>query len=215
MTRDEPIKVVVVDNHPLALLGISCALSRNGAYHMVGESGDANTVIALVDQISPDILIFDRQNIPGDVLGAIRHICKTKPATKTIVLSEDLGVEIIVESLINGAHAFILKRTSISELLFGVKSVLDGKIYVTDEYTLKCEEIETMVRRLTAGFSDRDIDILEHLMKGRTNKEIAHYIGRDINTVGHNLTALMTRLGVRNRLETAHVARQIWESRRL
>lgn len=210
--RALPIRVVVVDDHPLFREGVVRTLASDQDIEVVGSGGSADDAVSLAERELPDVAILDL-NMPGGGLEAIFRIQTSCPVVKVAMLtvSEDEGN--VTAALHAGARGFIAKGVSGAELLQAIKAVAMGEHYVSPSLAAKLlaqinsanpEPGRTDLPPLT----EREEAILSLISKGLTNREIAANLGLSEKTVKHHVSNVIQKLQVRNRVEAALASRQ-------
>jgi DNA-binding NarL/FixJ family response regulator len=207
-TLDPPtVRIALVDDHPALLLGLSSILSENRKYKIVGTGISAEAAAELAKEHEPDILLLDL-SMPGDVFDAIRWIRKHVPDTRLIVFTAYAEVGLARRAMDAGASGFALKGRPASELHQAIEAVQSGMTFVSPD-------LEPILRRASGSRSSsseltaRETQVLECLLGGMSNKEIGLQLGLSEKTVKHYMTNLMSRLGVKNRVEAVLEARRI------
>ncbi len=205
MDNIKPIRVVVVDDHPMFRGGVVQILSSCDKFHVVGQGGSAKDAIQLAKEFEPNLMLLDI-SMPGCGLEAAALISKVCPDIQIIMLTASESEENVTSSLESGAKGYILKGTSGPELIMIAQSVCGGESYVTPTLAAK---LLTQIRHKKQkqevdGLSDlttREEEVLDHVSRGMTNKEIARELQLSEKTVKHYMTIIMQKLQVRNRVE--------------
>ena len=205
---DRKIRVVVIDDHPLMRIGITSALGElSSSVEIVGSGGSAIDAIALSNEHEPDVVLMD-VGIPGGGLDATADICSSRPNAKIIILTVSERAENVVKAFQVGASAYVLKGIDTNELLRVIVSVSSGNTYVSPELagkifspgTKETAELSKAESRLRA-LNTRELEILELLNRGNSNKDIASQLELGEKTVKYYLTTIFGKLAVKNRLE--------------
>jgi two-component system, NarL family, nitrate/nitrite response regulator NarL len=216
----DPIRIAVVDDHPMLREGVVRTLLDERDIEVVGEGATADQAIDLAQKFLPDVMLLD-MNMPGSGLTAIGRISELCPAIKLIVLTVQEDHDTVTQALKLGARAYALKGVGATELVDIVRAVHDGGSYVSPSLAAKLlanfnrpdrkgsdqEPIET----LTA----REEQILVLLGKGLRNKEIARQLDLKEKTVKHYVTNILQKLQLRNRVEAAVLLQKQAKSDRL
>ena len=145
-------------------------------------------------------------NMPGNAFEAIKQITARQGSTKVVAFTASVNIEHAVMALDAGASGYILKGSSVEELVQGLRAVHGGDAYITQEFATKLIVAlrNTSVPNMAAQamrFSVREGQIIRSLLLGRTNKQIAAVLSISEKTVKHYMTVLMQKLHARNRLE--------------
>jgi DNA-binding NarL/FixJ family response regulator len=207
------IRVAIVDDHPLFRQGVAHILGTEPDLELIGEGGTAGDALRLARERRPDILLLDI-SLPGGGLNATREVSAACPATKIVILTVSETEEDLLEALRAGARAYVLKGVPVRELAEILRAVHRGGAYVTP--TLAGSLLSGIAAPPTPakgtgspvdGLTARERDILDLVATGSSNKEIARALCLSEKTVKHHVTHLLQKLGVRNRVEAAMMAR--------
>jgi DNA-binding NarL/FixJ family response regulator len=213
------VSVALVDDHPLMIEAVYSLLSRFESFEIVATGTTAKDVLEIGTLIRPHVMVVDL-GMPGDVYAAISTVNALSKATKFIAFTASTGVECAIRALDSGATGYVLKGSSSDELIEAITSVESGETYITRNFATQVIAAlrDTSLRRKAAEavkLSIREQQIVRLLLKGKTNKEIAHAINISEKTVKHYMTILMQKLQVRNRLEVVIAAQKLDEGSRL
>ena len=204
----KPIRVVVVDDHPMFRGGVVLTLKSSGEFEVVGEGATAKDAIQLAKECEPDLMLLD-VSMPGSGLEAAALIMTICPDVNIIMLTASESEENVTASLEAGAKGYLLKGTSGPELLRIAQAVCGGDSYVTPTLAAKLlaqmrQKQQKQAKQIDDGISDltsREEEVLDHVSRGLTNKEIARELALSEKTVKHYMTIIMQKLQVRNRVE--------------
>lgn len=201
-----PIRVAVVDDHPLFLEGLERVINGLHDFELVAVGRTALEACRIVVQTRIDVLLLDI-GIPGNGIEALRTITRIAPDVQVVMLTASDDQEHVAESMEIGAKGYVLKGVNGDELLAALRSVLTGKVYVTPgavtpllAQSRECDSTEP-VSMPTEMLSQREHEILGLVSQGLTNKEISIKTNMPIRTVKHYLSVIFTKLGARSRLE--------------
>ncbi len=210
----DPIRIIIIDDHPLFRHGVAQTLAANLGFQIVGQGETGNQALSLTCELLPDILLLDI-GIPGGGIQTARSIAAACPATKIVMLTVSDDEENLAEALRAGARAYILKGVSSSELTNILNSVAAGEVYVTPglaNILLKESHIPDPIVNLPTNnlmqLTSRELQILEHVATGASNREIASGLFLSEKTVKHYMTNILQKLQVRNRVEAALIAQR-------
>ena len=206
----EPIRVAVIDDHPLFREGVAHTIQRSGTLEVIGEGATADDAVRIAKAELPDIVLLD-VNMPGGGVEAARAISNVCPVVKIIMLTVSESEEHVHQAMEAGVRGYVLKGTSGLELVNTLRAVARGEYYVTPRLAAR---ILALSKRPPKGgdeenaFPDltkREEQILDRVARGLTNKEIAKDLQISEKTVKHYMTNIMQKLQVRNRVEAALV----------
>lgn len=196
--RGPAIRVLVVDDHPPMRMGLVGLINSQPGMHVVGEAADGEEAIEVYDDVRPDVVLMDLR-MPGmGGVEAILALRKKHPEARVIVLSTYDLDEDIHRALQSGAKSYLLKDMSIEEIASTVRGVFAGE---TPLPRLVAERLTERSQR--EQLTERERDVLESLIKGRSNKEIASSLFISEDTVKSHLKTLFAKLRVRDRTGAA------------
>jgi DNA-binding NarL/FixJ family response regulator len=202
----EPIRIAVVDDHPLFRDGVVAALSSAGMFEVVAQGSTAADALAIAAKFKPQIMLVDL-GMPGGGIAAAKAIATNHPDVKVIMLTVSEVEEHVSAALESGARGYILKGIGGAELVATIRAIQEGDSYVSP--ALAARVLMQMRRRPAAAtpaedsvaLTAREEQILALVSAGMTNKEIAIELDISEKTVKHYMTNIMQKLQVRNRVE--------------
>jgi two-component system NarL family response regulator len=199
----DPIRILVVDDHHVVRQGLVALLNIMPEIEVVGQAADGAEAIKLYRSLHPDITLMDLQ-LPGlSGVETIRRIRNDDAAARFIVLTTFDGDEDIYRALEAGARAYLLKGMTVEELTSAIKAVHAGKTRISPAIAEKLAE-----RMSGPALTAREQDVLERIVAGRSNKEIASDLNISEATVKTHINSLLGKLGVGDRTHAATVAIQ-------
>ena len=199
----EPIRILVVDDHHVVRQGLVALLNIMPEIKVVGEASDGLQAIELHRSLRPDITLMDLQLPKLGGVEAIQKIRADNPAARFVVLTTFDGDEDIFRALQAGAKAYLLKGMTIDELLSTIQAVHSSKTRISPAIAEKLAE-----RMSTHALTARELSVLERIVAGRANKEIASDLDISEATVKSHVNNLLSKLGVSDRTNAATVAIQ-------
>lgn len=208
-------KVVIVDDHPVVRRGIAETFSEEADFEVVGQGASSEEAVALARAKRPDLILLD-VTMPGDGIEAAATIAKVMPSTAIAMLSIREDLKTVRNALRAGAHGYITKGVSASDLINSSRRILGGERYVSPELAARLitedakgsHHAPASHKQVRTSLTEREREIFALVGEGLSNQEIADRIGLTENTVKHYLTPLFQKLGVRNRTEAALLARE-------
>jgi len=204
------IDIVISDDHGIVREGLRLLLEAEPQFRVVGEAADGEETVTIVRQLNPEILLLDLSLPKLSGLEALREINKTADLrTRTVILTAAIEREQVVEALQLGAHGVVLKTASPDVLVKSIQRVTQNEYWIGHEGVA---DLVHALRRLTPtysgapanrnfGVTTREMQVLELIVAGYTNKDIAQKLGISEHTTKHHLTNIFDKLGVANRLE--------------
>ncbi|GAA3862449.1 response regulator transcription factor [Saccharothrix violaceirubra] len=208
------IRVVLADDEAMVRAGVKAILLADPGIEVVAEAGDGHEAVELVREHRPDVAVVDIR-MPGldgfDTTEAIRRACE---GTAVIMLTTFPENAYVTKALRAGANGFLLKSGDPRELLTGVRAVSEGAAYLSPKVAARV--IDTLgsdrmarsgeAREQVDGLSPRERQVLALLGAGRSNQEIGRELHLVEGTVKSYVSAILGRLGVRNRVQAAIIA---------
>jgi DNA-binding NarL/FixJ family response regulator len=199
----ERIRILVVDDHHVVRQGLVALLNIMPGIEVVGEASDGLHAIELHRNSKPDVTLMDLQLPKLGGVDTILRIRADAPSARFIVLTTFDGDEDIFRSLQAGAKAYLLKGMTVEELLSTIQAVHNGKTLISPAIAEKLAE-----RMSTQALTNRELKVLERIVAGRANKEIAFDLNITEATVKSHINSLLGKLGVSDRTHAATVALQ-------
>ena len=213
----QEIKLLIVDDHPVFRGGLIDVMDIDPDITVVGEAADGEVAIEMTHDVSPDVILMDI-NLPTiNGLQVTRKIKAQIPEVKVIMITGYDDAEQVFHAIRTGASAYCPKDITPEALTNVIHSVYHGKYYV-DEKTLTYDELMNWVEQRIGRFagplvsdsdemfiplSPREMEILEHVTRGLSNKEIAYKLGISHQTVKNHMTAILRKLRVDDRTQAA------------
>jgi two-component system NarL family response regulator len=196
--RSGQIRVVIADDHPALRMGLVTVVNHEADMTVVGEAATGQEAIAEARRHRPDVVLMDIRMPGGTGIEAISTIVKELPATKAVVLTTFDLDEDIYRALRAGAKAFLLKDSSMADIAQTIRKVHRGERILPPR-------IESQLgHRLQRGdLTQRESEILELIVKGKSNKEISSALFISEATVKTHLKVIFQKLGVNARTEAA------------
>jgi len=199
-------RILIVEDHTLLRAGLRALLSQDQDIEIVGEADNGRDAIRAVGALTPDLVLMDL-NMPGmNGIEAIAYIKRRYPDTQVLVLTIHKTDEYIHESLRAGANGYILKDASHDELRIAIRSVLNGKTYLSPDISSKVITgyLGTGSKAAPATSSPwdtlthREREVLKLVAEGHPNKYIADYLSLSVKTVEKHRSNLMKKLDLHN-----------------
>jgi DNA-binding NarL/FixJ family response regulator len=211
MTNNEPIGVLVVDDHAIVREGLCAMLTTKEGINVIGDAADGVEAVEMAFQLNPDVIVMDIQMPRKNGISAIHDIIQRQPQARILVLSSFSDDAQIVESMRAGALGYILKNSGVSELVEAIRQVHAGGAPLNPLVTRRLMETvapsETTLI-LVQVLTPRELTILPLLARGLTNHEIAARLGISPGTVGGHISRMIAKAGAENRTQLAMLAVQ-------
>ena len=208
------VKVVIVEDYKLTRVGLKSTLNEYSHINVVGEAEDAVEGIKVIQQLKPDVVLMDL-GLPGmNGLEATIKIKEVSPSTKIIILTSHERNEEVIAALGSGANAYCLKDITPETLSEVIRNVAEGACWVdpaVSEYALnffpKPENVTLMqsveVQDARAQLTERELEVLRHLVKGKSNTEIAKELIVSVHTAKAHVCSILQKLCVDDRVQAA------------
>lgn len=207
--------VLVVDNHEVVRRGLRTMLESNPNLNIVGEATDGGQAIRLAETLSPDVIIMDVRMPKVDGVTACRRIRETRPESKILMLSIYDDDDDIFAAIDAGASGFMIKDTTSEDLAKVIEIVADGYTFfhpiVAQKIADRFRHVSEREKRrfsLFGSLTRREIEILEHLGRGRSNSEIASDLYISEATVKSHISNLLRKLDRHDRTQLALFAQE-------
>ena len=220
------IRVIIVDQQPLFRQGIRSTLEQMGDCAIVGDSTDANDILELVRASSPDVALVDAGLTSADPLELARQMRHLAPRMAIIILTPSEDEERLFQSIKVGAAAYYSRSITTEELVEAVRKVSVGEYLINDDVLSKpqlasrvlksfrelaVEEETSSTKDLYSPLSSREVEILDYIARGNSNKEIAKSLKISDQTVKNHITSILKKLSVNDRTAAVvHALKHGW-----
>lgn len=205
------IRVLIVDDHALVRLGLMTLIDDQPNLTVVGEAGTADEAVRQVEALRPDIVLMDIR-MPGEGgIEATRQIIARFPETRVIILTSFAEDELVLRAIQAGAVGYVLKQADNEELLRAIAAVSRGEALLDPATTARLlGQMRQLSRKMEQDafrdLSDRELEVLAELTRGKTNAEIAESLFLSEKTVRNHVSAILEKLHLNNRVELATYA---------
>jgi DNA-binding NarL/FixJ family response regulator len=203
------MRVLVADDHPLFRDGIASLLEAAG-FEVIGQVGDGQAAIDAAQRLQPDLVLLDITMPETSGLEALRQIRTLLPDIKVVMLTVSEDDSDLFEAIRSGANGYLLKNLNANEFLNLLEGLDHGEAVMTRETTA----------RLMRGFADlayqkeaspdrlstRELELLQLVAKGLSNKAIGQQLSVSVNTVKYHMKNILQKLGAQNRTEAVMMA---------
>ncbi|MDO8320795.1 response regulator transcription factor [Rhodoferax sp.] len=206
----KPVRILLADDHPLFREGVAASLAVSPEFVIIFQARSGEEALERSMQLRPDMVLLDVSMAGMGGIAAAAQIAVNLPATRIMMLTVSENRENLLAALKAGAHGYVLKGVSASELRSAVASVASGEAYVTPALAA---EMLTAFSRPSApdtfsGLTSRESGVLNLLSQGLSNREIGERLHLAEKTVKHHMSAILQKLQVRTRTEAALMAAQ-------
>lgn len=215
MSRTEPIRILVVDDHTLFRRGLMALLAREAQFEVVGDAADAGAAQRRAQELQPDLILLDN-HLPGvrgvDALPALREAA---PGARVLMLTVSEDEQDLAAALKAGAAGYLLKTIEGDALADAIRRAMRGEHVVASEMTGKLVSVlrgdtpaapASPAAALLEPLSPRERDILRGIARGASNKEIGASLGIAETTVKIHVQHVLRKLDVSTRVQAAVLA---------
>ena len=199
----EPIRVLIVDDHPVVRQGLRALLDVHDGIEVVAETGEGEAALTLAAEHSPDVILLDLK-LPGmDGIAVLRELNARGSAARVLVLTsatEPFSASLAVRG---GATGVLFKDVDPDALVRAIRSVHDGHLLLAQEAGRTLVRTASWSRGGMDSLTGREREVLAEIAKGRSNREIARSLGVAEKTVKTHVSSVLAKLGVQDRTQAA------------
>jgi len=224
--RNEGVKtrIVIVDGHTLFRRGVRNILELEGDMEVIGEAGNGREAIALVEELTPDVILMDVGLPAPNGIETTQRIKRELPHTGVIVLAANDDEDQLFEAIKAGAAAYVLKDIDPSDLIAIIRRVRSGEYLINDKVFAKPAVASRVLKEfrelavygndaqpIFAPLSPREVEILDNIAQGMTNKQVAYALSISEQTVKNHMSSILRKLSVNDRTQAVvYAMRQGW-----
>lgn len=207
-----PIRLLVVDDHPVVRDGVRSAMAGRPGIEVVAEAGSAADAVAEALRVSPDVVLIDLHMPGAGGIEAIRELARAVPGVRCLVLTMDDDDESLFGAMRAGACGYLLKGSRGDDIERGVRAAAAGEMVFAQGMAGRVRELfdSAAPARGSSAFpmlSERELGVLEMLASGADNAEIARALGLATKTVRNQVSLLLTKIGAVDRAAAVAAAR--------
>jgi DNA-binding NarL/FixJ family response regulator len=205
------IRILIVDDHVVVRQGLAAMLTPRHGVEVVGEAANGREAVHLEKELNPDVIIMDLAMPEMGGLEATTIIKAQNPDARILVLTSYTEDDQVAAIMAAGADGYLLKESGADELLQAIRSIHSGHMIVSPKV------LQAMSRTSKPGSSEQDslfdlttreLEVLQGIGEGQTNREIALGLGISATTVRSHVSSILTKLDVTNRTQAALIARE-------
>lgn len=204
-------RILIADDHALFRDGLRRLLDSEPGFEVIGEAGNTSSAIQLAQELQPDVILLDLAMPQSNGLEAVESLSVQAPSMRIIVLTAAISKEQVVEAMKLGVRGIALKEYTSRDLLRGIQLVTEGRFWLVDECmnnlieTLReSTSVETQDKqRKDFGLTRRELEIVNFVVAGYSNPEIAKKCSISEQTVKHHMSNIFDKVGMYNRVELA------------
>ncbi|HEX4050077.1 MAG TPA: response regulator transcription factor [Steroidobacteraceae bacterium] len=195
------IRVVLADDHPVVRNGLAAMVDQQADMEVVGEAGDGDEAIALYRRYQPDVMVLDLRMPRRDGVAVVQQVMETNPKARLLIMTTYDGDEDIFRCLSQGAKGYLLKDAPRQEILSAIRAVNEDRSYTSS--TIAAKALQRMVK---PSLTQRELDVLQQVALGRSNKDIARRLNITEGTAKTHVKSILTKLDAISRTEAVAVA---------
>ena len=200
-----PIRVLIVDDHPMVAQGIQSVLERYSELEIVGSLNNGRAVVEQLGTLNPDVILMDLNMPEMGGLTATELVLERRPGTRVLILSMHDSQEYIASALSHGAMGYILKDVPTDEIKLAIDAVMSGERYLCTGAAGSLKPKNNGAREALTG---REQTILLQVAQGKSNKDVAGELEISVRTVETHRKNIKRKLGI---LSTAGLTRYAME----
>ena len=208
MDRERPITVVVVDDHDVFRRGLVRLLSDEPDIEVIGEAPDGELAVRVATQLLPDVVIMDLNLPEMNGIEATRRVVAKAPQVRVMVLTISIDEHDVVEAILAGARGYLVKDSSIEDIISGVRSAAAGESLISPRIaTMLLERLREHAApaytRDGGELTARELEILRLVAAGLDNLDIARELVISPQTVKSHVSNILAKLQLDNRIQAA------------
>jgi DNA-binding NarL/FixJ family response regulator len=201
------INVLIADDHPVVCRGIRNLLESAVGIHVAGEAHSGADALQKIEELSPDVVLLDMELSDMSGVEVIKRLNEKQVALRVLGLSSYDDREFISQLLSNGASGYLLKDEVPEQIVEAIRGVARGETgWVSRKVAAKLSQILQKEKEGGTELTPRELDVLRHVVEGKTNGEIGMSLGISEKTIEKHLDTIFRKLGVVSRVQAAVLA---------
>jgi NarL family two-component system response regulator LiaR len=204
--KDKPIRILIADDHQLVRQGLIALLSVKPGIEVIGQAADGVEAVELAHSLGPDIILLDLLMPHKNGIEATREIKAEDPDARILIITSFAEDENVYQAIKAGALGYLLKDSSPQELMEAIHDVCAGRLSLHPNIALKLiDELNqpTETKPTEDPLTEREVEVLKLVAKGRSNQEIAEELVVSERTVGAHVSNILSKLHLANRTQAA------------
>jgi two-component system, NarL family, response regulator len=195
------IRVVLADDHPVVRDGLAAMINQQPDMEVVAEAADGDEAVAFYQQHQPDLMVLDLRMPKRDGVAVVQRVMELYPKACLLIMTTYDGDEDIFQCLSHGAKGYLLKDAPRKEILSAIRAVSEDRPYASSSVAAKA-----LQRMAKPSLTERELDVLQLVAEGRSNKDIARRLEITEGTAKTHVKAILTKLDAISRTEAVAVA---------
>ena len=203
---EKPYRIIIADDHSLIRKGLRTIIEIESDIQVIGEAGDGRELLDLLSDEQPDLIIMDISMPRINGIEAVREVVEKYPGVRILMLTMHRNSQYFYNAISAGAHGYLMKDDSDTELLTAIRTVQSGKSYVSPQ--LSGEVTGEMIAAFRdhrdipiIQLTDREREVLQYVVKGYTSKKMAEILCLSPRTVDHHRAKLLKKFKMKNTVD--------------
>jgi two-component system, NarL family, response regulator len=199
--RSDPIRVLIVDDHPVVRAGLASMLAAHPEIYVVGDAANGPAALALLQRTTVDVMLLDLRMPVMNGIAVLKELKKLATPVRTIMLTSFETDEDIYQAIQAGALGYLSKEIGLQQMTEAIRCVHSGRRYIRGDIA------ERLAARISAsGLTAREMEILRMVARGLTNKDIGQTLNISSLTVKNHIVSILNKLDVGDRTEAVTAA---------
>lgn len=201
MSAPPKIRIILADDHPVVRDGLAAMINQQPDMQVIAEAADGDEAIVLFHREQPDVMVLDLRMPKRDGVSVVESVLEASPKARLLIMTTFDGDEDIFRCLSQGAKGYLLKDSPRQEILAAIRAVSRDQPYTSSSVAAKAVQ-----RMSKPQLTKREVDVIQLLAQGRSNKDIARRLDITEGTAKTHVKSILTKLDAISRTEAVAVA---------